>query len=225
MGNYYPEHLSGARLRRVYDLASPRIREYLRAELGHVLDSVGGKNRVLELGCGYGRAMKEIAPHVGTALGCDVSRSSLEYAASYLRGVVNCTLVRMNAGRTGFRDDSFDAVICIQNGISAFAVEPLTLLNEAVRVTRRGGSILCSSYSPRIWDARLEWFRAQSRAGLVGELDEQQSKAGTIVCRDGFRSVTVNGEEFSMLFEKIGQRARIIEVDGSSLFAEVVKEP
>lgn len=224
MANYYSEHLTGARLREVYEVASPRIRQYLEAELSHVVDLVSNLDRVLELGCGYGRALKEIAPRVGRVVGCDIARSTLEYATSFLHQVRNCDLLRMGADRTGFRDDSFDAVLCIQNGISAFRVNPLTLVAEAVRITRKGGLVLFSSYSPGIWEARLEWFRAQSRAGLVGDLDEQLSKSGTIVCRDGFRSTTVTAQDFSTFFEKIGQHAQIREIDGSSVFAEVVKE-
>jgi len=225
MAGYYSKHLSGARLEEVYELASPRIRRYLRAEISHVVDLVTGMDRVLELGCGYGRALKEIAPHVKRAFGVDVSLPSVEYATSFLRGVANADLACMDAVRTGFRDNSFDAVICLQNGISAFGVSRPTLLAEAVRLARPRGLVLFSSYSPGIWDARLDWFRAQSKAGLVGELDEARCRAGTIVCKDGFQSGTVSGGEFSRLFRSIGQTPRIHEIDESSVFGEVVKKP
>jgi 2-polyprenyl-6-hydroxyphenyl methylase/3-demethylubiquinone-9 3-methyltransferase len=224
MAGYYREHLSGARLERVYALASPRIRQYLHAELGHVVEIVEGKRHVLELGCGYGRALREVAPHVGRAVGCDVALLSLRHAKSFLRGMKNCDLFRMNAARSGFRSNSFDGVVCIQNGISAFGVSPLALLAEAVRVSKEGGVILFSSYSPQIWDARLEWFREQAGAGLVGEIDEHETQPGTIVCKDGFRSSTVGGARFSSLFDQLGQHAVITEVDHSSVFAQVVKQ-
>lgn len=224
MAGYYREHLSGTRLELVYDLASPRIRQYLDAELDHVVEAVGGKTRVLELGCGYGRALRAIAPRVGTAVGCDVAPLSLRRAKSFLRELTNCELSRMDASRLGFRENSFDAVVCIQNGISAFGVSPSELLREALRVSRKDGVLLFSSYSPQIWNSRLEWFREQARAGLVGEIDEGQTQPGTIVCKDGFRSSTVSGRDFSILFDQLGQDARIIEVDGSSVFAHVIKQ-
>lgn len=223
MADYYSKHLSGSRLQEVYEIASPRIRQYLDAELRHVTDLVKGRDKVLDLGCGYGRVLKEMAPHVGRMVGCDVSRSTLAYARSFLQAVENYDLVRMTADRTGFRENSFDGVVCVQNGISAFGVNPTSLVAEAVRVSREGGLIVFSGYSPRIWEVRLEWFRAQSRAGLVGQIDERLSRGGTIVCKDGFRSTTVTGPDFSTLFRKAGQRARILEIDESSIFAEVVK--
>jgi ubiquinone/menaquinone biosynthesis C-methylase UbiE len=222
VSSYYADRLFGEKLQRVYDLASPRIRRYLDAETRFVIENVRDARRVLELGCGYGRAMKEVAPHVTRILGNDISRGSLELAASHLRRFRNCDLVRMDASRLAFRDGTFDAVFCIQNGISAFGRDRHMLVAEAVRVAEEGGVILFSSYSPRIWTDRLEWFRAQSRAGLLDEIEESQTKNGTIVCKDGFRASTVGEGEFRALFREIGLAVSIHEVDGSSVFARAV---
>lgn len=223
MGGYYRNHLVGSDLQRVYGIASPRIRQYLRAEIRNVVDRVNGLDRILELGCGYGRILGEVAPYVGRAVGIDIARGNLRSAASYLRAHRNCDLAVMNAAHLGFRDAQFDATICVQNGISAFGVNRSTLIAEAVRVTREGGRILFSTYSPRIWADRLDWFRAQARAGLIGALDESRTQEGTIVCQDGLRLTTASAEEFRTLFGDQGQRAQIREIDGSSIFAEVTK--
>jgi len=225
MGTYYRKHLLGPDLKRVYELASPRIRQYLEAEVLHVIERVRGAGRVLELGSGYGRVLAKVASHVGRAVGVDVSRPNLEFGVGFLRDFVNCDLLRMNAVRLAFKDAAFDATFCIQNGISAFRVDRHQLIAEALRVTRPGGNVLFSTYSPRIWTDRLDWFRSQSRAGLLGELDETLSVNGVIICKDGFRSTTVADEELHTLFAEAGQSARISEVDESSVFAEVVKEP
>jgi len=224
MGSYYEDRLFGSKLQQVYDLASPRIRQYLDAEARYVIENVQGTSRVLELGCGYGRALKEVAPHVTRIVGNDISRGSLNLATSYLRRFRNCDLVRMDASRLAFRDEMFDAVFCIQNGISAFGRDRHELVAEAVRVAKEGGVVLFSSYSPRIWADRLDWFRAQSGAGLLGEIDESRTRDGTIACKDGFRAMTVSGDEFRALFAEVGLATTIREVDGSSIFARVVKK-
>jgi len=223
MGGYYERHLSGSRLEQVYALASPRIRQYLRAETDQVIQRIHGVTRVLELGCGYGRVLREIAPHVGRAIGNDTSRASLVLASSNLADLSNCDLVRMDAARLAFPEAVFDATICVQNGISAFGVDRQKLVAEAVRVTRNSGIVLFSTYSPRIWPDRLDWFRTQSRAGLLGELDETRSRDGTIACKDGFRSEAVSEAELRALFETLAQEVRVYEVDGSSMFAEAVR--
>ena len=223
MGTYYRGHLFGKDLQRVYDLASARIAQYLHAELQTVVDQVHGSRRVLELGCGYGRVLKELSPHVGRAIGIDTAPASLRFASSYLRSERNCELLLMNAVEMGIGDEQFDATVCIQNGISAFGVDRSRLVSEAVRVTRVGGLVLFSTYAPEIWPDRLDWFRSQARAGLIGAIDESRTREGTIVCQDGLRLTTATREEFRDLFAGCGQSARIREIDRSSVFAEVTK--
>jgi len=77
----------------------------------------------------------------------------------------------MNAAALGFPDRFFDCVICIQNGMAVFDVEPKKLLQESIRVTKIRGTLFFSSYSDKIWDERLNWFKLQSEAGLLGEID------------------------------------------------------
>lgn len=223
MAGYYDDRLSGDRLRTCYELAPPRIRRYLEAEIRFVADRLRDARLVLELGCGYGRALREIARAVPQTVGCDTSRTSLLLARSYLKPRRNAALVRTDAARLGFRSSTFDAVVCIQNGISAFGTDCRQLVSEAMRVARPGGRVLFSSYSPGIWEERLDWFRIQAKAGLLGEIDEDRTADGTIVCKDGFRATTVDREEFARLFHGVGSRAELREVDGSSLFCVVTK--
>ena len=131
---------------------------------------------------------------------------------------VNCHLMVMNAVATGFRDSEFDCVYCVQNGISAFHVDQRLLMREAVRITRRGGLVLFSSYSEKFWDERLAWFREQARMDLIGEIDEEATGNGVIMCKDGFQATTVSADAFFELASSLNVVAEIVEVDESSVF-------
>lgn len=217
MGSYYRERLSGERLRRCYELASPRIRRYLDAETGHVIGLLSGAGSVLELGCGYGRIAFRFADAVPFVVGIDNAPDSLGLGARMAGrpGVVR--FAAMDALRLGFTDCSFDAVACLQNGVCAFRADPGCLLGEALRVTRPGGKVVFSTYAPGIWPARLEWFEAQAAAGLLGPVDRELSRDGVIVCRDGFRSGSFTRERFLELAGEYGLESCIEEVDGSCL--------
>jgi ubiquinone/menaquinone biosynthesis C-methylase UbiE len=178
----------------------------------------------LELGCGYGRVLKAVSPFVSIIVGNDISRASLELAKSYMKPYDNYRLVQTDAANMAFRSCVFDAVFCIQNGISAFGVDEKRLIAESIRVTRNDGLILFSSYSAKIWEERLNWFRMQSQIGLLGKIDEEKTRDGTIVCKDGFRAITVSGSQFVELFDMFGLNASIIEVDSSSTFCKVIKQ-
>jgi 2-polyprenyl-6-hydroxyphenyl methylase/3-demethylubiquinone-9 3-methyltransferase len=221
MHAYYEDRLSGDGLRKCYEIAPPRIHRYLDAEVRFVAERVRDARSVIELGCGYGRVLREIGQDASRLVGCDTSRRSLELARSYVRSRRNISLVWADASRTPFSTGAFDATVCIQNGISAFGADPKILAAEALRVTRPGGVLLFSSYAARIWEERLAWFRGQAAAGLIGEIDETRTRDGTIVCKDGFRATTVDGAEFMRLFAGPGRTVSIEEVDGSSLFCTV----
>jgi 2-polyprenyl-6-hydroxyphenyl methylase/3-demethylubiquinone-9 3-methyltransferase len=127
----------------------------------------------------------------------------------------------MNAMALGFLAQSFDVVICIQNGISALKVNPKNLIRETVRVAHAGGRVFFSSYSEKFWKDRLEWFQLQAHAGLIGEIDWSATQEGVIVCKDGFRATTCGRAEFLSFISELPVELKIEEVDHSSLFFEM----
>ncbi|MHC4415372.1 MAG: class I SAM-dependent methyltransferase [Planctomycetota bacterium] len=221
MCGYYADILSGQRLRRCYEIAPPRIQRYLEAEISFVLEHVEPSDAVLELGCGYGRVLQRLLGHLRLVTGIDTSPESLRLARELLGDDPSYQLHEMDALELGFADGEFDVVICIQNGICAFAVDQRRLLGETLRVTRPGGTVLLSSYSRRFWADRLEWFRRQADEGLIGPIDEQGTGDGIIVCTDGLRLSALGPDEFTQLTRACGVVAHITEVDGSSIFCVI----
>ena len=222
MTGYYNDKLSAERLKRCYEIAPPRVCQYLKAEENHVLEKIRPGDMVLELGCGYGRILPQLAQKAGRVIGIDNSIASLLLAQEMFGGVTNCHLLCMDAVQLAFRDRVFDCVICIQNGISAFHVNQQDLVRESLRVTKPGGTVLFSSYSDRFWKDRLHWFQLQSEAGLLGEIDHEKTGDGVIVCKDGFTATTVRPHQFRSLTAELDVETRIVEVDESSLFYEIV---
>lgn len=222
MNNYYAENLSAKRLKRCYEIAPQRVKQYLDAELKYVLDRINPDDMVLELGCGYGRIVTELAKKVRLVVGIDTSISSLEFGRKLLCSLSNCFLIQMNAAQLSFPNSTFDAVVCIQNGMSAFHIEQSHLVRESIRVTKQGGTILFSSYSDKFWKHRLEWFQRQSEEGLVGEIDFDKTKDGVIICKDGFTASTVGRERFLELTAGLNVDTTIVEADESSIFCEMI---
>jgi ubiquinone/menaquinone biosynthesis C-methylase UbiE len=224
MSGYYEDRLAADRLKRVYEVASFRVRRYLEAELEHLLSRIEAGDLVLDLGCGYGRTLPSLGRRAGRVIGIDNSTTSLRLAGESIVPGGNCGLAAMDAAELAFPPDVFDVVGCIQNGISAFHVDRRTLIRECVRVVKPGGLVLLSSYAETFWPDRLEWFERQADEGLLGEIDRERTGNGTIVCMDGFTATTVGEEEFLSLCEGFPVGVEIVEIDGSSLFCEIRKE-
>ena len=220
---YYKEILAAENLKKCYDIAPIRINQYLDAEINFVLEKISRNDVVLELGCGYGRVLSELAGKAKKVIGIDNSPSSIMLGKQLFGNINNCSFELMNAIELYFADSIFDVVVCIQNGISAFHIDKRKLIHEAIRVTKPGGLVLFSSYSEKFWEQRLKWFVLQSNAGLLGEIDFEKSKDGNIICKDGFSSSTINEETFRNLmsgFQNIDFNVK--EIDESSLFCEII---
>jgi len=220
MRSYYSDKLSAEDLKRCYDIAPPRVQQYLAAEIEHVRSRIKTGGIVLELGCGYGRVLAALGSSAARFVGIDISFSSLHAAQNYIREYNNVFLYLMDAVNMGFRSACFDVVFCIQNGISAFHVDQHALIISAASVTKPGGRVLFSSYAEEFWDDRMAWFRIQSAHGLLGEIDDDKTGDGVIVCKDGFRATTVSREDFLQLTDTLGKKVSIEKVDNSN-FSQV----
>jgi ubiquinone/menaquinone biosynthesis C-methylase UbiE len=219
--DYYKDKLAAEKLKRCYEIAPPRIKQYLEAEIQYVLKKINTESLVLELGCGYGRVLARLTERAGFAVGIDTSYVSLSLCKETMKDFSNYALLNMNALCTGLRDRSFDTIVCIQNGISAFHVDQKELIRESTRIAKSRGTVLFSSYTDKFWHERLHWFQIQSDAGLLGEIDLKATHDGIIVTKDGFTARTVHVADFEKLVSGLNVDMMIKEVDGSSIFCEI----
>jgi 2-polyprenyl-6-hydroxyphenyl methylase/3-demethylubiquinone-9 3-methyltransferase len=221
--NYYAEKLNAGKLYKVYQTAIPRVRQYLDAEIDFVRKGLKGDERILELGAGYGRIMKELAPFAGSIVGIDIAEESIELGKEYLKDCPNTELYVMDAHELNLGGD-FDVVLCLQNGLSAIkGGSPETLLANTLKLVKNGGRAYYSTYSPKFWEYRVAWFKEQADKDLLGELDMEKTKNGEIVCKDGFRATTFTGSELENLGKASGCKWQIVEVDESSIFLVIQK--
>lgn len=215
--NYYAEKLNSRKLFDVYETGIERIRQYLEAEIGFVRDHLQGNERVLELGAGYGRILKELAPFAASVTGIDVSAGNVAFGNDYLKEVPNVRLEVMDAHNLLFGRE-FDVVLCLQNGICSMKGDPRNLVAQIAKVLTDGGRAFISSYSPEFWEHRLAWFHEQAEKGLLGEIDLEKTANGTIICKDGFVATTCLRNDMEKLAQEAGLDFHIQEVDGSSVF-------
>jgi len=220
--NYYAKSLNAQKLYQVYQTKYPKVKQYLEAEISFVKSHLHGTERVLELGAGYGRIMKELAPSCKSIVGIDISQDNVEFGNGYLSDMPGARLAVMDAHRLQF-SDSFDIVLCLQNALSAMKVQPIEYVKELMALLSPAGKALISSYSAKFWEHRLAWFHEQAEKGLLGELDLEKTKDGVIVCKDGFRATTLSPEDMDVIGKASGFPYETAEVDESSFFLIISK--
>ncbi|MFV0517931.1 MAG: class I SAM-dependent methyltransferase [Aminipila sp.] len=221
MKDYYKENLNAQKMYHVYDTQIPRIKQYLKEEIDYVRKNISKSHKVLELGAGYGRIVKELAPYCKSIVGIDTARESVDFGKTYLKGYHNASMVLMDVKDMEF-SNLFDCVLCLQNGLSAMHID-MEDIYKILNFVDQGGTAYFSSYSEKFWEFRLKWFEEQSKKGLLGEIDYLQTKNGIIICKDGFKAVTHTPKEFSLIGKEIGYPFEVLEVDESSLFLIIHK--
>ena len=221
--NYYANSLNAHRLYQVYQTKYPRVERYFESEIAFVRKHLRGTERVLELGAGYGRIMKELAPCCEYIVGIDISQENVDFGEEYLIDVPNAELIVMDAHDLCFKE-TFDIVLCLQNGLSAMKTKPLEYIKTIVGLISPGGKAFISSYSAKFWESRLAWFHEQADKGLLGEIDMEKTRDGVIVCKDGFQATTCSLEDMNAIGKASGFKYEVREVDESSVFLVVSKE-
>lgn len=223
--NYYEKRLNANRLYEVYQTKYKRIQSYLNAEISFVKDWLCGAENILELGAGYGRIMKEIAPYCKSIVGIDISEDTVEFGKDYLRDVPNTRLMVMDVHKISpdAFEMPFETVLCLQNALSAMKVEPFSFVAKMMGLVAPGGRMFISTYSAKFWSHRLDWFHEQAQKGLLGKIILEQTKDGVIVCEGGFRGETHTPELLSEIGDFSGFPYKVHEVDESSLFLIITK--
>ncbi len=221
--NYYSQKLNSQKLFKVYETKIPRVKQYFDAEIAFVRENLTGSERVLELGAGYGRIVKELAGNCKSIVGIDISDESVLLGKEYLKDSPNSEIMTMDVNHLTL-EEKFDVILCLQNGLSAMKVTSSDLIEKILGMVVSGGKVYFSTYSEKFWEYRVMWFKEQAEKGLLGEIDLDKTKDGVIICKDGFKAITYTPKDLKMIGQLSGYEYQIQEVDESSVFLIIHKK-
>jgi len=98
--------------------------------------------KVLDIGCGFGRVEKFLAPHVREVHGVDVSGVAVRRARQFVRAE-NCHFHRISGKDLHiFPDRTFDLVFSISTIQHMSKEQAFVMIAEAYRVLKEGGRLL-----------------------------------------------------------------------------------
>jgi phosphatidylethanolamine/phosphatidyl-N-methylethanolamine N-methyltransferase len=124
----------------VYDLIFGRVFHRSRCDAVELL-GLKPDAQVLEIGVGTGLSLP-LYPSECRVTGIDLSPKMLEKSRERItrRRLRNARVVRMDASRTAFADDAFDAVLAAY--VMSVVPDPQATLREIERVCKPGGTIV-----------------------------------------------------------------------------------
>ncbi len=114
-----------------------------RSDAHFLASFVNPSMTVVDIGCGIGRVMRPLAPHVREIIGVDISEKMLKEGAAYLEGVPNARLVQTyGANLPGIEDGSVDFVYSMLCLIHVDKRNAYRYMREMSRVLKPGGMVL-----------------------------------------------------------------------------------
>lgn len=140
------DYFDGGGASHIIDLESP----FQRYRVAKVLDihTPGPRDRVADLGCGWGTFDFALADRVAEVVGIDFSERSIEICERRLAGAQtgNIRFLCADAGDTGLEAESFDVVLAADLFEHLYPDDSVRVAREAFRLLRPGGRL--STWTP-----------------------------------------------------------------------------
>lgn len=182
---------------KIWNWDSPAGRRRAARRAGMYVEHAGLRpgRRALELGCGTGLFLGQVADSGADLVGVDLSADLLAQARGRVGGRPNVRLARVDAHRLPFPDGSFDAVY----GSSILHhLELEAALREALRVLRPGGRVVFTE--PNLFNPQVAYmYRVgpRERFGLSpDEMAFSAPHARRVLGGLGFQQIQVSPFDF-----------------------------
>lgn len=122
----------------------PQMQEYFDREREYLLELVAPHEAVLDVGCGNGRNLKDIASHVRLAIGIDSDAEMIDAARVNLAGLQNVELYNEDFFVMDF-PEQFDLTLCTYNTIGSpfvHAYKREAFVRKMAEATKAGGNVV-----------------------------------------------------------------------------------
>lgn len=133
----------------------PAIRDFLEEELERVRSLLRPRCSVLDFGCGMGRHLIALDPHLGPSVGFDREATYIE-AAVQAGGGTACVFFVADATAVPL-SGPFDTAMCLTNTWGTMT-DKVAVLGEMRRLSPSDGTRLISVFSANSIAARREWY-------------------------------------------------------------------
>tara|TARA_Y100000310_G_C20499850_1_gene723416 strand:+ start:109 stop:750 length:642 start_codon:yes stop_codon:yes gene_type:complete len=194
----------------------PEFKEWTTQDVIEIKKFLKKDSIVLDIGCGWGREIKELAPFCKKIIALDNDAREIETAKSYLKDIQNVEFEIQDAKNTSFPDESFDIIISVGNTFGNLADNKEEVLQEMKRLIKKDGKILLSVYSE---GANSKRATAYESVGLKIKTIEN----GKIHFEDGLISEEFSKDELEEIFEKFQLKVHFIGIADIAVLCVVSK--
>ena len=117
--------------------------EGIHADESDIIKRLRPQDKVLEVGCGFGRLTQKMAEFAGRVVGIDYVQPIIDAAKKSVNDP-KVSFLQGDAVNLEFNDNDFDVVMYMENGLGGLcsAAGRMKAIDELIRVCRPGGRII-----------------------------------------------------------------------------------
>ena len=193
---------------------------WFKDEKKFLYKNITKNSKVLEVGCGDGRSIKDIIDITQNITAIDNDPKAVIDASNNFKRYKTINISLANAKDLPFKDNTFDHVLCLTT-FANFGDDKYKILEEMKRVVRKKGTIIISVCSEDALDERMKVYKSQEVP--IKEI----AKNGKIIFDE---SVGANvSEQFSKkelikIFSKVKFTVEEIEKSGIGYMCKLSKD-
>jgi len=136
----------------------PSYKKWFEDEKKFLIDNIKKNAKVLDVGCGDGRGLKDISEITTNLVGIDHDKTAVKKAKINLKEIKNAKILLADGKKIPFKDKTFDVILCT-NTLTNFYNDKYIILSEMRRVLKDTGNIFISVYSEDALEERLKAYK------------------------------------------------------------------
>ncbi|HPD82160.1 MAG TPA: class I SAM-dependent methyltransferase [Candidatus Pacearchaeota archaeon] len=115
-------------------------------------------SKVLEVGCGDGRSLKDIIDITQNLVGIDIDKNAVIIAKKNFEKYPEVNIIEGDGRKLPFENATFDFVICMTSFVN-FDNNKYIILEEMGRVLKNKGEIIMSVFNEDAFDERMKIYK------------------------------------------------------------------
>ena len=132
--------------------------EWFEEEKEYLIKNIFNNAKVLEVGCGEGRTIRDIIRKTSNIIAIDHDKKAINDAKKNLKNYSDIKIIKAEAIKLPFKENSFDFVLCMTT-FANFGKNKIKALLEMKRVVKKDGYIIISTFSENAFDERIKVYK------------------------------------------------------------------
>lgn len=186
---------------RMHQVTPTSIREYVKAVHRYLLSHIRGNVLILDVGCGTGDFIKEIARQVDKIVGVDASSKLISIARQNLKDISNISLIQGDIDSIKIPKEYFNFIISLWTLPNID--DPIPFIKKIKPALKQGGVIYIDTYSELATEERIKMYKKYGLT-VLGHNEKE------IIIKEGLTEKIYTQNDLEILFRSAGMLVEII---------------